>query len=145
MKNTQDNVATKDKENTMTKKRTFISFDYDHDKELKECLVGQAKNPDSPFEITDMSIKEKLDCYWKEYARRRIRGCDVVVVLCGEYTDSATGVTAELTIAQEENIPYFLLKGHPDKVCKKPNHALASDAIYKWSWDNLKKLFQGQR
>ena len=130
---------------TMEKKRTFISFDYDHDKELKECLVGQARNPDSPFEITDMSIKEKIDSNWKENARRRIKGCDVVVVLCGEHTDTATGVTAELTIAQEEKIPYFLLKGRPDKVCKKPNHALASDAIYKWTWDNLKLQFQGQR
>ncbi|SHL78391.1 MTH538 TIR-like domain [Fibrobacter sp. UWOV1] len=129
----------------MEKKRTFISFDYDHDKELKECLVGQARNPDSPFEITDMSIKEKIDDNWKKKARNRIKGCDVVVVICGEHTDTATGVTAELTIAQEEKIPYFLLKGHPDKVCKKPNHALASDTIYKWTWDILKLLFQGKR
>ncbi len=42
------------------KKRTFISFDYDHDHDIKECLVGQARNPDSPFEITDMSIKEPI-------------------------------------------------------------------------------------
>ena len=42
------------------KKRTFISFDYDHDHDIKECLVGQARNPDSPFEITDMSIKEPV-------------------------------------------------------------------------------------
>ena len=44
----------------MSKKRTFISFDYDHDSDLKTLLVGQAKNPDSPFEITDMSIKETI-------------------------------------------------------------------------------------
>lgn len=129
----------------MEKKRTFISFDYDHDKELKDSLVGQAKLKDSPFEITDMSIKEKIDDNWKKKARNRIKGCDVVVVLCGEHTDTAAGVTAELTIAQEENVPYFLLKGHPDKVCKKPNHALSSDEIYKWTWDNLKLLFQGKR
>lgn len=129
----------------MAKKRTFISFDYDHDKELKECLVGQAKNPDSPFEITDMSIKERIDENWKRKARERIKGCDVVVVLCGEYTDTATGVTAELTIAQEENVPYFLLRGRPYKMCKKPYHARTSDIIYPWSWDNLKMLFQGQR
>ena len=43
------------------KKRTFISFDYDHDHDIKECLVGQARNPDSPFEITDMSIKKIID------------------------------------------------------------------------------------
>ena len=41
----------------MAKKRTFISFDYDHDSDLKNLLVGQARNEDSPFEITDMSIK----------------------------------------------------------------------------------------
>ncbi|MCL2391089.1 MAG: hypothetical protein FWC66_00600 [Oscillospiraceae bacterium] len=39
---------------------TFISFDYDYDARIKDLLVGQARNPDSPFEITDMSIKEVL-------------------------------------------------------------------------------------
>lgn len=129
----------------MSKKRTFISFDYDHDKDIKECLVGQAKNPDAPFSITDMSIKEAIDSKWKENARRRIKGCDVVVVLCGEYTHTAPGVTAELTIAQEEEIPYFLLKGHPSKTCMAPKHAKSTDKIYNWTWDNLKVLFQGGR
>ena len=67
----------------MPKKRTFISFDYDHDVSLKNLLVGQAKNDDSPFEITDMSIKAPIvDEDWKKNARRRIKGCDVVVVIC---------------------------------------------------------------
>lgn len=34
----------------MAKTRTFISFDYDHDSDLKSLLVGQAKNDDSPFQ-----------------------------------------------------------------------------------------------
>lgn len=38
----------------MLKKRAFISFDYDNDSDLKTLLVGQARNPDSPFEIVDM-------------------------------------------------------------------------------------------
>ncbi len=127
------------------KQRVFISFDYDHDHDIKECLVGQARNPDSPFEITDMSIKEPISYNWKENARRRIRNCDVVVVLCGEHTNTATGVTAELTIAQEEGIPYFLLWGRSSKICKKPCHAYYNDKIYKWTWDNLNALFQGVR
>ena len=40
------------------KKRAFISFDYDYDEELKQALIGQSKNPDSPFSINDMSIKQ---------------------------------------------------------------------------------------
>ena len=129
----------------MSKKRTFVSFDYDHDVNLKNLLVGQAKNEDSPFEITDMSIKETITEDWKKKARTRIKGCDVVVVICGEHTNTATGVSAELKIAQEEGVSYFLLKGYSDKTCVKPNAAKSDDKIYDWTWDNLKKLIGGAR
>lgn len=129
----------------MAKKRTFISFDYDHDVSLKNLLVGQAKNDDSPFEITDMSIKETITEDWKKKARTRIKGCDVVVVICGEHTNTATGVSAELKTAQEEEVSYFLLKGYSDKTCVKPTAAKSSDKIYNWTWDNLKKLIGGAR
>jgi hypothetical protein len=56
-----------------TAKRSFISFDYDHDLDLKTLLVGQAKNSDSPFSIQDFSIKEAIAKDWKEKARARIR------------------------------------------------------------------------
>ncbi len=129
----------------MRKKRTFISFDYDYDLDLKNLLVAQSKNTDSPFEIVDMSIKETIASNWKENARRRIKGCDVVVVMCGTHTDKATGVSAELRMAQEEGISYFLLKGRPDKNCVQPVAAKASDKMYNWTWDNLKSLFDGAR
>lgn len=129
----------------MAKKRTFISFDYDHDSDLKTLLVGQAKNEDSPFEITDMSIKETIAKDWMENARRRIKGCNVVVVICGKNTNTASGVSAELKIAQEENIPYFLLWGRAEGTCVKPIAAKTTDKIYKWTWDNLKSLIGGAR
>lgn len=129
----------------MAKTRTFISFDYDHDSDLKNLLVGQAKNEDSPFEITDMSIKAPIDDDWKKNARTRIKGCDVVIIICGEHTNSATGVSAELKIAQEENVAYFLLKGYSDKTCVKPKAAKTNDKIYKWTWANLKTLIAGNR
>ncbi len=129
----------------MSKKRTFISFDYDNDSDLKTLLVGQARNEDSPFEITDMSIKEAIDYNWKDKARTRIKGCDVVAVICGKHTDEATGVSAEISIAQEEGIPYFLLNGRANETCKKPRAAKASDKIYTWTWNNLKSLINGER
>lgn len=129
----------------MSKKRTFISFDYDNDSDLKTLLVGQAKNEDSPFEITDMSIKEAIDNNWKAKARTRIKGCDVVAVICGKYTDEATGVSAEISIAQEEGIPYFLLNGRANEICKKPKAAKTSDKTYNWTWNNLKTLINGGR
>lgn len=129
----------------MAKKRTFISFDYDNDSDLKMLLVGQSKNPDSPFEIIDMSIKETIAKEWKENARRRIKGCDVVIVICGQTTNKASGVSAELKIAQEEGIPYFLLHGRKDKNCLKPIAAKSTDKIYDWTWSNLKILINGGR
>ena len=127
------------------KKKVFISFDYDHDEELKEFLVAQAKNADSPFSINDMSIKQAIDSNWKFYARQKIKNCDVVIVICGRYTNTAKGVAAELTIAQEERIPYFLLCGRSDGNVVKPLGARITDKIYKWTWDNLKALLNGQR
>jgi len=128
----------------MAKTRVFISFDYDHDGDLKTLLVGQARNPDSPFEIADWSIKDASPL-WRSEARRRIRACAVVAVICGQHTHTASGVATELSIAQEEGIPYFLLEGRAAGGCTKPSSAKATDKIYTWSWDNLKKLIGGAR
>lgn len=130
----------------MTKKKVFISFDYDNDSDIKGSLVAQAKNDDSPFEISDMSIKEAINSNWKYYARQKIKNVDVVIVLCGYYTANAKGVQAELEITQEENKPYFLLKGREEsRRVTKPKNARYGDKIYKWTWDNLKALLNGHR
>ena len=128
----------------MKKTKAFISFDYDHDLDIKNTLVGQSKLDDSPFDITDMSIKEAIDSNWKQYARKRIRDCDVVIILCGKHTNTAKGVTAELTITMEEKKPYFLLAGH-GKESKCPKGVLSTDKMYKWTWGNLKSLINGYR
>src|SRR5947207_1669880 len=101
----------------MAKKRVFISFDYDHDEDIKMLLAGQAKNSDSPFDFKDSSVKEHLTGDWKEKVRRRMDNVDVVVVLCGESTHTARGVAEELKIAQEKKKEYFLLTGYSGKAC----------------------------
>ena len=126
-------------------KKVFISFDYDHDSDLKTLLVGQAKNSDSPFEIADYSVKEPLTGDWKKKVKEKVKLVGVVIVICGEHTDSASGVSAELTITQELDKEYFLLWGRSKVTCVKPKSARASDKIYKWTWDNLKALIGGGR
>lgn len=128
----------------MAKTRVFISFDYDYDLDLKNLLVGQSKNPDSPFEISDASIKEASPD-WKAKARASIRRSDVVAVICGEHTDTANGVATELTITQEEKVSYLILHGRNGKPAKKPTSAKSTDKVYNWTWDNLKKLIGGAR
>ncbi len=129
----------------MAGKKTFISFDFDHDEDLKNLLVGQSKLPDSPFEISDNSVKEPMTGDWKQKVRRRIKNCELVIIMCGEYTHTASGVAAELLITQEEKTPYFLLHGRNGKNCTKPTTAKPTDKIYQWTWENLKKLISGAR
>ncbi len=107
----------------MTAKRAFISFDYDNDDDLRNALVGQAKYPNSPFDIVDASVRRHLSGNWKKKVRNRIRRADHVIVMCGEHTHKAEGVAAEVKLAQEEDKPYFLLRGHSDGVCTKPTTA----------------------
>ncbi len=128
-----------------TPKRAFVSFDYDHDLDLKNLLVGQAKHDDTPFSIHDHSIKEAISSDWKTKARTRIKGCDVVIVIFGVYTNTATGVSSEMTIAQEEKVPYFLLWGRSSQTCVLPKSAGTSEKIYAWTWPNLNSLIHGQR
>lgn len=129
----------------MAKKRAFISFDFDHDQDLRNLLAGQAKNPDSPFDIADWSVKEPQTGNWKEKVRERIRRTDLTIVICGEWTHTAKGVAEELRITREEKKPYFLLWGRSGRNCTKPQTALESDKVYEWTWDNLKKLIEGAR
>lgn len=129
----------------MTKKRAFISFDYDHDEGAKIMLAGQAKFPDSPFEFKDNSVRDHLTGDWQKNVRRRMDNVDVVIVLCGEKTHTASGVADELEIAKSKNKPYFLLAAYADKACTKPTAASSTDKLYKWTWPNLKALVGGSR
>jgi hypothetical protein len=130
----------------MANPRAFIAFDYDHDEFLRTALIGQSKHPDTDFDIADWSVKEPFaERDWEKKVRTRIRQTNLVIVICGEHTQSATGVATELKIARDEKVPYFLLWGYSDKKCYKPTTALETDKIYKWEWELLKKLVRGAR
>lgn len=121
----------------------FVSFDYDHDKDLHGDLVAQAGLPDSPFTVVDQSLPCAVhDRNWKQEARRRIRRAAVVIFICGANTHAANGVTAEMSITRSEGKPYFLLKGRRRKGCSKPKNARKRDRMEPWTWANLKSLLQ---
>ena len=123
--------------------KVFISFDYDHDKDLTGNLVAQAKLPDSPFKIVDQSLSSAVhDGNWKRQVRDRIRRADVVVFICGVNTHSAKGVEAEMSITQREGKRYFLLKGRQHQSCSKPKNAPGRDGMQPWTWANPKNQLQ---
>lgn len=125
----------------MAATRVFISFDYDHDVDLKNALVGQSRLDDSPFEVQDWSIKDASPT-WKAEARNRIRRSDQVIVMCGASMTTATGADVEVGIARDEGKPYFLLAGRQGAT--RPA-SCAMDTLYSWTWPNLKLLISGAR
>lgn len=122
----------------MPKKRVFVSFDFENDKILKEFVIGQAKNPDSPFEVVDCSLKEAQPmATWEEKARRAIKGADLVLVMVGQYTHKAPGVLKEIAMARDAGVPIVQIIGYRDgNYTPVPN----AGRLYAWNWDNLKKL-----
>lgn len=138
-------IGSEIKEEKMAKTKVFVSFDYDNDSDLKTLLAGQAKNSDSPFEIEDWSVKEHMTGDWKAKVKSKMKRVDQVAVICGEKTHIAAGVSAEINIAKEVGVPYYLLKGRANKTCTKPKAATSSDKLYNWTWDNLKILIGSGR
>ena len=121
----------------MNKTRVFISFDFDNDKSLKDFIVGQSKNPDSPFEVTDWSMKEAApERNWENEAEQRIKRSEVVLVVVGEETHKAPGVLKEVAMAREHDKKIVQIIGRKDKDYKRVPDA---GRLYSWSWDNLKK------
>jgi hypothetical protein len=123
----------------MAKKKVFISFDFDNDKTLKEFLIGQSKLADSPFEVSDYSLKEAApEQDWINKATAAIKRSDVFIVMLGKKTKTAPGVLKEVKVANELNKTKFQIIGYTDG---SEDWAVPDGGrTYKWNWDNLKKL-----
>lgn len=125
----------------MAKKKVFVSFDYDNDKTLKEFIIGQAKLADSPFEVIDFSLKEAApEKTWLDKARTAISRAEVFIVMLGSKTRNAPGVLKEVKISNELKKEKFQIIGYKDgsEMWAVPD----AGRVYRWDWDNLKKLLK---
>ena len=127
----------------MATKKLFISFDYDHDKDLKRNFITQATEF-CAHSVIDFSLPAAIvDRRWTRDAHSRIANSDFVVFICGANTHSAPGVEAEMTITQQLGTAYILLKGRRDRKCSKPRGANAADEIIPWRWKRINSLLDG--
>ena len=118
----------------MAKIKVFISFDYQHDLDMKNNLIKQSQRQDSPFSVNDISLNGKM-LNWQQKAREAIENCDVFVVMLRENTHQATGVLREVKMAKQLNKKRIQLreKGHNPKAIDSAGEVVA------WRWNNLKK------
>ncbi|MFF4031742.1 TIR domain-containing protein [Streptomyces sviceus] len=88
----------------MTTKTIFVAFAKE-DEASRNLFTGQRVHPRSPFEFTDMSVKEPYRTEWKQRVRTRIRRSDGVIALISSSTPRATGQLWELSCAVSEDKP----------------------------------------
>ncbi|HET7175978.1 MAG TPA: hypothetical protein VFK21_08190 [Gammaproteobacteria bacterium] len=123
----------------MSKKKVFVSFDFDNDKVLKDFIIGQAKHDDAPFEISDVSLKEAApERDWVAKAITAIKRADVVITMLGPKTSKAPGVLKEVQISNELNKERFQIIGYQEGT--KDWAVTGAGRVYEWNWENLKNL-----
>jgi hypothetical protein len=123
----------------MAKTKVFVSYDFDNDKVLYEFIIGQAKLPDSPFEVSDHSLKEAApERDWETKAHAAISRADRFVVMLGSRTRYASGVKKEVAMAKNLGKTRVQIIGYRDG--SRDWAVPDAGATYSWNWDNLKKL-----
>ena len=84
-------------------RKRFSSALLFEDKNIRDLMVGQSRNKNTPFEFADMSVKEPWDNAWKTQCRERIRSCHGVIVLVSKNTFKADGVHWEIKCAKKKD------------------------------------------
>lgn len=118
----------------MANKRIFIAFAIE-DERIRDLLKGQSLNTASPFEYTDMSVKEPWSSNWKEQCRIRIKGCDGVIALLSRNSLTATGQRWEIQCAVEERVPLIGMFIYKDDRSVPPEMAGQKTTV--WTWDAI--------
>lgn len=91
----------------MTKKRIFISFDYDKDKNYKNLLTAWDSNNLFDFSFYDSSVTVPVNSDdagpIKRVISQRISDCTRVLCIVGEETHKSRWVAWEIEKAKEKN------------------------------------------
>lgn len=118
---------------------TFMSFDYENDKVLKEFVVGQSRREDTPFSVVDHSIKEAVSGDWEAEAEKRILRSEVVLVIVGDQSHRAQGVLKEVALGRKHGKKVVQLIGYRDA---NPTPVPNAGRLYRWTQENLAEIFR---
>ncbi len=122
----------------MANKRIFVAFAIE-DEVTKNLFTGQAKNELVPYDFTDMSVKQPWDNEWKTNCRRRIKGCDGMIVLLSKNLKNASGALWEIKCAKEEGVPILGIYIKGGSINDKPVE-LSGVICKEWTWPNVKSF-----
>lgn len=122
----------------MANPRAFISFDFDHNETEKVLFIGQSKNSSTPFSIEDWSSKSSLSqSEWEKLINAKINKCNMLIVLSGKTMASATGVSKEITMAKNNDVPIFGVYVDGANDTNNLPSGLQRNRTIAWNWDKI--------
>ena len=113
------------------KKVIFIAFSV-KDERQRDFLKGQSLNTDSPFEYTDMSVKEAYETEWKKRVRTRIKRSDGIIILVSKNSLTSSGQKWEIQCAKEEKKKILGIYAYKDD---RTNIEGVNTKV--WTWNNI--------
>ncbi|QWF80987.1 TIR domain-containing protein [Amycolatopsis sp. CA-230715] len=122
------------------RKTVFIAFAKE-DEARRNLFTGQRVSARTPFEFTDMSVKEPYETEWKKRVRTRIVRSRGVIVLISRATPQATGQLWEITCAVEEDKPLLGI-WLDDGYRTKPTQMGMSRCV-PWTWEAVTSFIDG--
>lgn len=122
----------------MADPRAFISFDFDNNAGQRMYFIGQTKNSKTPFNVEDWSSKTELpQKLWEALIEDKIKRCNILIVLVGRQTHSATGVVKEIRFANSNAIPIFgVYVDDAGETTPLPD-GLSRNRVIRWEWEEI--------
>jgi len=127
----------------VAKKKVFISYDYDRDRNYKNLLVAWDKNDEFDFSFTDMSADVSVDsddaAAIKRAISAKINATTYFLCLVGKYTHKSGWVAWEIDKAKELDKKLVAVK--IDREYETPNGLLNAGVSWAYSFtlDSLKR------
>ncbi|ACU34161.1 TIR domain-containing protein [Actinosynnema mirum] len=121
------------------KKTVFIAFAMEDERD-RDLFVGQRLNSRTPYEYTDMSVKEPYETQWKERVLARVRRSHGVIALISPSTVQAEGQLWEIECAVEEGKPLLGIFIKEQRI--KPA-VMGSAPCVAWTWKAVEDFIDG--
>ena len=116
--------------------KIFISFAL-RDASLRNLLVEQVNNENTPYSCVDIPVKQSWEPAWKEDCRSKVKECDGVIALITNNIVRADGQQWELHCAYEGRVPVLLLYGNSEKLPRKLPSPIDDEDILEWTLPNI--------
>lgn len=126
----------------MSKKRIFISYDYDHDRQYKNLLAAWDKNKEFDFSFYDMSVDVSVDsddaAVIKRVISARINNSTHLLCIVGKHTYKSDWVTWEIEKAVDLEKKIVAVKIEKENTTPTALYGVGAKWALSFTFDSIK-------